>query len=291
MLLSMTGFGRATATYKDKDISIEVRSLNSKFTDIRMKVSQNYRDRESELRKILIDNIERGKIELSIDTRSAGGDEEYALNNALLKKYYVELSKVAEELKIPQSDLLPAILRLPNVVSPATNTLDEEEWQAITDALHLAIKNFNNFRREEGKVIEADMQLRITNIQKYLDQITPFEADRVTKLKAKLLKNLEENFSKDRVDQNRYEQEVIYYLEKIDITEEKVRLGQHCKYYLEQLATPTHLKGKKLSFISQEIGREINTLGAKAYSSDIQKLVVKMKDDLEKVKEQVANSV
>ena len=291
MLLSMTGFGRATATYKDKDISIEVRSLNSKFTDIRMKVSQNYRDRESELRKILIDNIERGKIELSIDTRSAGGDEEYALNNALLKKYYVELSKVAEELKIPQSDLLPAILRLPNVVSPATNTLDEEEWKAITDALHIAIKNFNNFRREEGKVIEADMQLRITNIQKYLDQITPYEADRVTKLKAKLLKNLEENFSKDRVDQNRYEQEVIYYLEKIDITEEKVRLGQHCKYYLEQLATDTQLKGKKLSFISQEIGREINTLGAKAYSSDIQKLVVKMKDDLEKVKEQVANSV
>ena len=291
MLLSMTGFGRATASFEEKDISVEVRSLNSKFTDVRIKMPQNYRDKEPELRKILGDNIKRGKIELNLDITSPDGDESFALNGTLLKKYYRELTTIAEELNMPKSDLLPAILRLPNVVAPSGKEIKEEEWNAILEVLHEAIDNFTNFRTTEGKVLETDLILRINNIQKYLTAIPPFEEERVLKLRAKLLKNLEENFSKDRVDQNRYEQEVIYYLEKIDITEEKVRLGQHCKYFLEQLEEKAASKGRKLSFISQEIGREINTLGAKAYSSDIQKLVVKMKDDLEKVKEQIANSV
>lgn len=291
MLLSMTGFGRATTTYQDRDISIEVRSLNSKFTDIRMKMPQNYRDREADLRKLLIKQIERGKIEFNLDVKSPDGEEEYSLNSALLKKYYQELDKISSELNIAKSDLLPSILRLPNVVYPSANSADEEEWAAIKDVVNQAISKFMEFRKEEGKAMEKDLQFRIHNIQKYLTEIAPFEEDRVVKLRAKLLKSLEENFAKDRIDQNRFEQEVIYYLEKIDITEEKVRLGQHCKYFLEQLEAESMLKGKKLSFISQEIGREINTLGAKAYSSDIQKLVVMMKDDLEKVKEQVANSV
>ena len=291
MLLSMTGFGRATASFEEKDISVEVRSLNSKFTDIRIKIPQNYRDKESDLRKILGDNIKRGKIELNLDITSPDGDESFALNGTLLKKYYRELSTIAEELNMPKSDLLPAILRLADVVAPSGKEFKEEEWNAILQVLHQALDNFTNFRKTEGKVLETDLKLRINNIQKYLTAIPPFEEERVVKLRAKLLKNLEENFSKDRVDQNRYEQEVIYYLEKIDITEEKVRLGQHCKYFLEQLEEKATSKGRKLSFISQEIGREINTLGAKAYSSDIQKLVVKMKDDLEKVKEQIANSV
>lgn len=287
----MTGFGRAAATYGDKDISIEVRSLNSKFTDVRIKSPQNYRNRESALRKILMEKIERGKIELNLDVKSPGGEEEYTLNTTLLKNYYKELSKISEELGIDKSDVIPAILRLPNVVYPSGSTVNEEEWNTIFSVLDEALVKFNAFRRTEGTAMEKDLTLRITNIQKYLEQITPYEKARVDKLKEKLLRNLEENFSKERIDQNRFEQEVIYYLEKIDITEERVRLGQHCKYFLEQLSEAAVLKGRKLSFISQEIGREINTLGAKAYSSDIQKLVVKMKDDLEKVKEQVANSV
>ncbi len=291
MLLSMTGFGRATASFEEKDISVEVRSLNSKFTDVRIKIPQNYREKEPVLRKILGDKIKRGKIELNLDITSPDGDESFALNATLLKKYYRELTAIAEELNMPKSDLLPAILRLPNVVATSGKEINEEEWNVIQEVLHKALENFTSFRKEEGKVLETDLILRINNIQKYLTAIPPFEEERVVKLRAKLLKNLEENFSKDRVDQNRYEQEVIYYLEKIDITEEKVRLGQHCKYFLEQLEEKAASKGRKLSFISQEIGREINTLGAKAYSSDIQKLVVKMKDDLEKVKEQIANSV
>jgi len=287
----MTGFGRAAATFREKDISIEVRSLNSKFTDVRIKIPQNYRDRESVLRKILMEKIERGKIELNLDVKSPGGEEEYTLNTTLLKGYYKELSKISAELGIEKGDVIPAILRLPNVVYPSGSTVDEKEWETIHKVLEEALVKFTEFRRTEGAAMEKDLTLRITNIQKYLEQITPFEKARVEKLKVKLLTNLEENFSKERIDQNRFEQEVIYYLEKIDITEERVRLGQHCKYFLEQLAEDAVLKGRKLSFISQEIGREINTLGAKAYSSDIQKLVVKMKDDLEKVKEQVANSV
>jgi len=238
-----------------------------------------------------MERIERGKIELNLDVKSPGGEEEYTLNTTLLKNYYKELSKISDELGIEKGDVIPAILRLPNVVYPSGGTVHEEEWKAIHRVLEEALIKFNEFRTTEGAAMEKDLTLRITNIQKYLEQITPFEKARVDKLKDKLLTNLEENFSKERVDKNRFEQEVIYYLEKIDITEERVRLGQHCKYFLEQLAEGAVLKGRKLSFISQEIGREINTLGAKAYSSDIQKLVVKMKDDLEKVKEQVANSV
>lgn len=291
MLLSMTGFGRATSTYNEKEITVEVRSLNSKYTDIRMKVPQNFRYREPDLRKILADKIERGKIELNLEVKSPDGEEEYSLNRPLLEKYYRELSKISNDLNIQDSNLIASIIRLPNVVYPSTSTIDEKEWQAIANTVYQALEKFTAYRHTEGTAMENDLQLRVTNIQTYLEQIAPFETERVVKLKNKLLKNLEENFNKERIDQNRFEQEVIYYLEKLDITEEKVRLGQHCKYFLEQLNGEVVLKGRKLSFIAQEIGREINTLGAKAYSSDIQKLVVKMKDDLEKIKEQVANSV
>jgi len=291
MLLSMTGFGRTTSTYQDKEITVEVRSLNSKYTDIRMKLPQNYREKEPNLRKLLTENIERGKIEFMMEINSPDGEEEYSLNRPLLEKYYRELNKISSDLEIAKGDLMPAILRLPNVVYPSSGSIAEEEWQMITKTVLEAIKKFSAYRRTEGIAMENDLQLRVTNIQSFLEEVAPFEAERVVKLKHKLLKNLEEHFSKERVDQNRFEQEVIYYLEKIDITEEKVRLGQHCKYFLEQLNAESMLKGRKLSFIAQEIGREINTLGAKAYSSDIQKLVVKMKDDLEKIKEQVANSV
>ncbi len=291
MVLSMTGFGRAEANYSNKEILVEIRSLNSKFTDIRLKIPQNYKEKEVNLRKLVSENVERGKIEVSMEIRSPEGDEDFSLNVPLFKRYFKELNKLSNEFGITSEGLVPAILRLPNVVGADVGTLDANEWAQAQKAILSAVKAFNNFRLDEGKAMETDLRLRINNIQTYLSEIPPFEKERVTKLRERLMKNLEENFSKEKVDQNRFEQEVIYYLEKMDITEEKVRLGQHCKYFIEQIDAKEPQKGRKLSFISQEIGREINTLGAKAYSSDIQRLVVKMKDDLEKIKEQVANAV
>ena len=291
MVLSMTGFGRAEANYSNKEILVEVRSLNSKFTDIRLKIPQNYKEKEVLIRKLVSENVERGKIEVSMEIRSPEGDENFSLNVPLFKRYFKELSKLSDEFEITSEGLVPAILRLPNVVGADVGSLNPDEWEQAKTAILNAVKAFNTFRSDEGKAMETDLRLRINNIQTYLGEIPPFEQERVTKLRERLLKNLEENFSKEKIDQNRFEQEVIYYLEKMDITEEKVRLGQHCKYFIEQIDDNGAQKGRKLSFISQEIGREINTLGAKAYSSDIQRLVVKMKDDLEKIKEQVANAV
>ncbi|MFK7981831.1 MAG: YicC/YloC family endoribonuclease [Saprospiraceae bacterium] len=291
MVLSMTGFGRAEANHSTKEILVEIRSLNSKFTDIRLKIPQNYKEKEVQIRKLVSDKVERGKIEVSMEIRSPEGDEDFSLNVPLFKRYFKELSGLSDEFGITSEGLVPAILRLPNVVGADIGTLDTQEWNQAKEAILSAVKAFNKFRADEGKAMETDLRLRINNIQTYLGDIPPFEQERVVKLRTRLMKNLEENFSKEKVDQNRFEQEVIYYLEKMDITEEKVRLGQHCKYFLEQVDAKDAQKGRKLSFISQEIGREINTLGAKAYSSDIQRLVVKMKDDLEKIKEQVANAV
>jgi len=291
MVLSMTGFGRSEANFKNKEILVEIRSLNSKFTDVRLKIPQNYKEKEIAIRKLVAENVERGKIELSFEIKSPEGDEDFSLNIPLFKRYYNELTNLSDELDIPQGDIVPAILRLPNVVGAEIGTIDAQEWLAVRETILAAVKKFNAYRSTEGKAMGEDLCLRIKNIQEYLEQIPPFEVERVVRLRKRLMTNLEENFSKEKVDQNRFEQEVIYYLEKMDITEEKVRLGQHCKYFLEQLESSVAQKGRKLSFISQEIGREINTLGAKAYSSDIQRLVVKMKDDLEKIKEQVANAV
>lgn len=291
MLLSMTGYGRVTQTYGDKNISIEIRSLNSKFTDIRLKVPQNFREKEHEIRKILVEKIHRGKIDFLLEIKSLQGDDEYGLNEALFRKYHKELSQLSKELSLPDSDLIMAILRLPNVVATAEESIAEEEWKAVLEFLDEAINRFNNFRRAEGEAMETDLEGRINNILKYLNQLDPFEAERITKLRQRLHQNLEDYLGKDKIDENRFEQEILFYLEKIDITEEKVRLEQHCKYFLEELNKKNIIKGRKLSFIGQEMGREINTLGAKAYSSSIQRLVVGMKDELEKIKEQVANSV
>jgi uncharacterized protein (TIGR00255 family) len=291
MLLSMTGYGRASQSYKDKVISAEIRSLNSKYTDIRLKLPQNYREKEADLRKLITDQAERGKIDFSLDITSPHGDEEYSLNVPLFKKYHAELSKLSEELLIPPGDLIQSILKLPNVVSTEEHSLDEEEWTAILQTIELALQKFNQFRESEGAALEEDLRLRIHTIEQLLSQLDPHEEERVNKLRQRLYQNLEEYLGKDKIDENRFEQEIMFYLEKIDINEEKVRLSQHCKYFMEVLDKKASIKGKKLSFISQEIGREINTMGAKAYSHNIQRIVVGMKDELEKIKEQVANSV
>ena len=291
MLFSMTGYGRATSTFGAKTITVELRSLNSKFTDMRLKVPSNFREKEHAVRKLLTERVERGKIDMSIEVKSLSGDDGFGLNGPLFKRYFRELSAISEELKADTSGLAAAILRIPNVVVTGEDDLDEEQWAVIDKTLHEALANFDNFRRSEGAAMEEDLRLRVSNIMASLKDVDPYEKSRIVQLQNRLRQNLEEFMSKENVDKNRFEQEMLFYLEKIDITEEKVRLEQHCNFFLEQMSTDVTSKGRTLSFISQEMGREINTLGAKAYSSDIQKLVVRMKDDLEKIKEQVANSV
>ncbi len=287
----MTGYGRTTSRFEEKTITVEVRSLNSKFTDLRVKIPQNYKEKEQAIRKYLTDNIQRGKIDMTIDIKSAHGDSEYGLNAALFKKYHNELSQIMGELEMPTGDLVQAILRLPNVVSNADTDLSEEEWAALNATIKEAVAKFNEFRREEGAAMETDCRQRVHSIMKDLETLDPFEKKRVEVIRSRMQKNIDEYVGKDNIDANRFEQEILYYLEKIDVTEEKVRLSQHCKYFLEELDKSQVQKGRKLSFISQEMGREINTLGSKANSSDIQRIVVRMKDELEKIKEQVANSV
>lgn len=287
----MTGYGRVAHAFGEKTINVEIRSLNSKFTDIRLKMPQNYKEKESDLRRILAERVERGKIDLSIDLTSHQGDDGYALNEGLFRRYYRELSKLSQELGIPHGDMLQALLRLPNVVSSAAESIDEAEWEAVLKALDEAITSFDRFRTAEGAAMETDMRLRVGNIMQYLSELDPHEEERVVRLRQRMRQNLEEYLGKENVDENRFEQEILFYLEKIDITEEKVRLEQHCRYFIEEMDKKYVAKGRKLSFITQEMGREINTMGAKAYSSEIQRLVVCMKDELEKIKEQVANSV
>ncbi len=291
MLLSMTGYGRVSHPYGDKTINVEVRSLNSKYTDIRLRLPQNYREKESDLRRVLAERLERGKIDFAMDISSHQGDDGYGLNQALFRKYFRELSKLREELHIVDGDIMQAILRLPNVVASAADTIDEEEWAEVLQALDQAIANFDHYRQAEGAAMELDLRMRVGIIQQLLSELNPHEEERIAKLRQRMRQNLEEYLGKEKVDENRFEQEVLFYLEKIDLTEEKVRLEQHCKYFIEELDKAYASKGRKLSFISQEMGREINTMGAKAYSSEIQRLVVGMKDELEKIKEQVANSV
>ncbi len=291
MLLSMTGYGRAVKSFKEKTITVEVRSLNSKFTDLRFKIPQNYREKEPIMRRMVTDSTQRGKIDVSVDVKSPSGEAEFALNKSLFKKYHDELSSLSNDIGMKDEGIMQAILRMPNVVAAADNELDEEEWNVLNATISEALEAFNGFRKTEGNAMEIDCTNRINTITTLLDQITPFESARVDRLKKKINKHMEEYVGKDNIDANRFEQEILYYLEKIDVTEEKVRLAQHCKYFIEELQGEKTLKGRKLSFISQEIGREINTLGSKANSSDIQHIVVQMKDELEKIKEQVANTV
>ena len=291
MLLSMTGYGRETDNFRDKTITVEIRSLNSKYTDVRVKAPQNYKEKEAEIRKVVLENAERGKVDLSLEVKSLQGQEEYGLNPALFKRYYRELEALGRELELSRDDIMPAILRLPNVVVPEADQLEEEEWKTVLHVLNGALDKFNQFRRAEGKAMEDDLRTRIENILHFLKKVDPYQEERIDKIRQRLYQNLEEYLGKEKIDENRFEQEILFYLEKMDITEEKVRLEQHCLYFIEELDKPKTQKGRKLSFISQEIGREINTMGAKAYSSDIQRLVVNMKDELEKIKEQVANSV
>ena len=290
MLLSMTGYGRATRSFGDKTVTVEVRALNSKMTDIRFKMPSNYKEKEIELRRILTEQAERGKVDVSINVKSLTGEDEFVLNHDIFRRYYNELSRLKTELGIENGDVLQAIMRLPNVIGGDDEGILEEQWTATLEALNEALVAFTNFRATEGSAMSKDLTERLANILSLLEEIKPFEDQRIVKLRQRMTQNLAEFLGKENVDKNRYEQEVIFYLEKIDVTEEKVRLAQHCRYFTQMFDDKKNSsKGKTLNFISQEIGREINTLGSKAYSAEIQHIVVQMKDELEKIKEQTSN--
>jgi uncharacterized protein (TIGR00255 family) len=289
MILSMTGFGHSKTEINGKIIRVEIKSLNARTTEIRCKLPNSYRDREMDLRKRVIDKLQRGKLDLTI-TLDGFSDEENAFINAdAFRKYYRELNALRQELNITEGDILQSILRVPNVIGQNEELADDEEWSIVEKTVDEALVSINKFRIDEGLVLRQDLIERIKQIENHLKSIEPYEAVRLDRIKDKLKKNMEEFALKQNVDQNRYEQEILYYIEKLDINEEKVRLSQHCVYFIEELDHKDDQKGRKLSFITQEIGREINTIGAKAQDSDIQQFVVMMKDELEKLKEQLAN--
>lgn len=289
MILSMTGFGHSKTEYNGKVIRVEIKSLNARSTEIRCKLPNSYRDREMDLRKRVIDALQRGKLDLTITVDGFSDEENAFINADAFRKYFRELNMLREELNITEGDILQSVLRIPNVIGQNEDMADEEEWKLVEKTVDLAITSIKKFRADEGLVLKADLIERIKAIEQNLKSIEPYEIARLDRIKERLKKNMDEFVVKQQVDQNRYEQEILYYIEKLDINEEKVRLGQHCIYFMEELDHIEDQKGRKLSFIAQEIGREINTIGAKAQDSDIQQFVVMMKDELEKLKEQLAN--
>ena len=289
MILSMTGFGHSKTEINGKIIRVEIKSLNARTTEIRCKLPNSYRDREMDLRKKVIDKLQRGKLDLTITVDGFSDEENAFINADAFKKYYRELSALMQELNITEGDIMQSILRVPNVIGQHEELADDAEWALVEKTVEEALVSINKFRVDEGLVLRQDLVDRIKQIEAHLKSIEPYEAVRLDRIKDKLKKNMDEFALKQNVDQNRYEQEILYYIEKLDINEEKVRLSQHCVYFVEELDHEEDQKGRKLSFIAQEIGREINTIGAKAQDSDIQQFVVMMKDELEKLKEQLAN--
>lgn len=289
MLKSMTGYGRAEQAVKDKIFLIEIRSLNGKQFEVTLKIPQLLKPYEFEIRNMLSANLVRGSIECMITLKQNGAARPVTINTDLVRAYYQPLADLSKELGLDTSAILSTLVKLPEVVTPSTDVLSEEEWSVFQQVLHAAMENINYHRLEEGKVLEEDLLLRINNISELQEKVKNLEPLRKQKIRDNMNKLLEEHAGKDNFDTNRMEQELVYYIEKIDISEEQVRLANHCQYFRDILAEKDDAKGKKLSFLLQEIGREINTTGAKAYDSTIQKLVVLMKDELEKAKEQVLN--
>jgi uncharacterized protein (TIGR00255 family) len=289
MLYSMTGYGRAEATFKDKTILVEVKSLNGKQFDLRLNIPFMLKPYEVEIRNKLNESLLRGSVESTITIKSNGISKPVTVNKELAKSYYQPIVELADELGIPKENILSTLLKMPDVVSSSSEVLTEEEWKQIQDLLQEAIKALMQHRLEEGKSVEKDLLERVAAIEMHQAAIEKFEPNRRVKIKEGLVKLLEQHVGPDKYDNNRLEQELIYYIEKIDISEEKVRLNNHCTYFKTVLKETEASKGKKLSFILQEMGREINTTGSKANDMEMQKSVILMKDELEKAKEQILN--
>jgi len=289
----MTGFGKAILELGGRKLTIEIKSLNSKQLDINTRIAGPYREKELEIRAGIGRTLERGKIDFSIMIDNNGEGTGLVMNKPLIRNYYNQLRELAIELNEPESlALLPMITRIPDVLKTDREELDENEWQQVNSTIQEALAQLNAFRLQEGLLLEKDMIKRIAVILDLLVKVEPYEKRRIVVLRERMMRNQAEyrdaNANLEKFDENRFEQELFYFLEKLDITEEKVRLRQHCDYFTETLADPAS-NGRKLGFILQEIGREINTLGSKANDADMQKLVVQMKDELEKIKEQILN--
>lgn len=289
MLKSMTGFGRAEKAVGDKTFLIDVKSLNGKQFELNLKMPAFLKPFEFEVRSILSKNLNRGSIDCTISLKETGSAKPVSINTDLAKAYYQPIAELSKSLNLDPAHILSTLIKLPEVITPTGETLNDAEWETFQSVIRLAIDNLNQHRSEEGKSLQKDLLFRIANIEHQQDEVIKLEPFRKQRIKEGLVKILEENVGKENYDPNRLEQEIIYYIEKIDLSEEQVRLKNHCNYFKEIIAGPGDEKGKKLSFILQEIGREINTTGAKAYDSNIQKCVVLMKDELEKAKEQVLN--
>ena len=283
MIMSMTGFGKTEAQREDKSLSIEIRSLNSKSADINLRTPSYLREIDTEIRKRIAKKLHRGKIDLNIFIEFNGKNVPTAINSSVVKGYMAQLKQIEENNEI---DHLAIAMRLPDTLSSERNTLQEDEKKAVFNLLDDAIKNIETYRLDEGKVLEKDFLLRLDLIETYLEKALKIDPERSKKIEVKLRTSLEE--LKIEIDSNRFEQELIFYLEKFDITEEKVRLQNHLDYFKKVLKNDFP-NGKKLGFVAQEIGREINTIGSKANHSELQKIVVQMKDELEKIKEQLLN--
>jgi len=285
----MTGYGIASFEAGSAKYTVEIKSLNSKFLELTLRLPKAFSEKEFQLRNECTKQVERGKVNLSINVEQQNGAVKAAgIDTALLKNYFEQLKTVSAELGEPTGNLLQLALNLPEVVKYDEETVSEEEWHAVEKAFNEAVKAFQKFRADEGNVLEQDIKYRIGIILENLKQVEVFEPKRVPVIRERLDQFLADAVGREVIDQNRLEQELIYYIDKLDITEEKIRLKSHCDYFIETLKN-ADANGKKLGFITQEIGREINTLGSKANDADIQKLVVGMKEELEKIKEQLLN--
>lgn len=276
-------------TAGDKTFQVDIKSLNGKQFELQLKLPGFLKPYEFDIRRILSEKLGRGSVDCTISLKETGNAKPVSINKDLAKAYYKTLAELSNELNLDPSAILSTLVKLPEVITPTGETLTEKEWQEFQQILLATIEDLNLHRGEEGKSLETDLILRITNILKLQEEVIKLEPLRQQRIREGLVKLLEEKVGKENYDSNRLEQELIFYIEKIDISEEQVRLKNHCDYFMSVLAEPEESKGKKLSFILQEIGREINTTGAKAYDSAIQKCVVLMKDELEKAKEQILN--
>jgi len=289
MIKSMTGYGKAEFETKNKKITLELKSLNSKQLDINSRLPILYREKDLVIRKEISEKLIRGKIDFSLYLENLGEESNSTINESIVTAYFNQLSEIQKKLGLPVSEqIMQNVMRLPDTVKTVYEELDENEWTEILLNIQKVIGMLDEFRVQEGAALDKDIRSNIADIQQLLSQVEPFETQRIENIKSRIQDGLNEIALNGNMDKNRFEQELIYYLEKLDINEEKVRLTNHCEYFLENLDS-TQDVGKKLGFIAQEIGREINTIGSKANESNIQRLVVQMKDALERIKEQLLN--
>ena len=292
MILSMTGYGKAVVAYKEKKINVEVKSLNSKSLDLSARIAPLYREKEMEIRRLLAQKLERGKLDFSLWVEKESTVDATPINAALVENYYKQIKAISASTGIPEpEDWFTTLLRLPDVTAKTeVEVLDDEEWEVAQQAINEAIEKLTEFRKQEGAALQKKFTEKIDNIANLLKSIEPFEKSRVPKIREKIIDGLKQIPEVD-YDKNRLEQELIYYIEKLDINEEKQRLTNHLKYFHETMKESGHGVGKKLGFIAQEMGREINTTGSKSNQAEMQNIVVKMKDELEQIKEQVLNAL